>query len=171
MSKGFHFPEVIIIFFFFAVPKARALNFTQLPFYLDNLRETNDFIRVIKSVRNLSSHYARCRPTQLPNGCTLHILGTVLGSEVLLGADIGQCLGSQFCCHNHHVGESVGCSDSSEYLNLMGQKLSRLPGVAPWGAEGAKAPPKVFTKRRKIRKYGIISCIKVIEISFSVICK
>ena len=36
------------------------------------------------------------------------------------------------------------------------------------GVKGAKAPLKI-SKKGKIKKYGVFSCIKVIKISFSVI--
>ena len=38
------------------------------------------------------------------------------------------------------------------------------------GGQGAK-PPQRFQKGKKMKKYGVFSCIKVIKISFSVIFK
>ncbi|XP_072172750.1 protein patched homolog 1-like [Diadema setosum] len=39
------------------IPKSQALNYTQLPFYLNNLNTTQDVVRVIKAVRNISDYY------------------------------------------------------------------------------------------------------------------
>ena len=41
-------------------------------------------------------------------------------------------------------------------------------GAVPWGG-GAKAPVKISKKGKIKKKYGVFSCIKIIQIRFSVI--
>lgn len=50
--------------FFSPVPKANPLNYTQLPFYLNNLNTTQEVVKVIKAVRNISDYY---KTEGLPN--------------------------------------------------------------------------------------------------------
>eukprot|EP00057_Strongylocentrotus_purpuratus_P022786 XP_011677260.1 PREDICTED: protein patched homolog 1 isoform X1 [Strongylocentrotus purpuratus] len=46
------------------IPKANPLNYTQLPFYLNNLNTTQKVVKVIKAVRNISDYY---KTEGLPN--------------------------------------------------------------------------------------------------------
>lgn len=51
-----------------AVPAAEPIEYAQLPFYLNGLRETPQFVEAIESVRAICSNYTQQRLPSYPNG-------------------------------------------------------------------------------------------------------
>ena len=88
--------NLCLLHLYHTVPRMRAINFTQIPFYLDNLRETEDFIRVIKSVRNISSYYETEGLPNYPMGVPFTFWEQYLDLRFYLGLTIASVLGASF---------------------------------------------------------------------------
>ncbi|XP_071837181.1 protein patched homolog 1-like isoform X2 [Apostichopus japonicus] len=50
------------------IPHSKRLNYTQIPFYLINLRETKDFIQILRNVRNISDYFNSVGFKNYPRG-------------------------------------------------------------------------------------------------------
>ncbi|XP_033103674.1 protein patched homolog 1-like isoform X2 [Anneissia japonica] len=50
------------------VARAKQLNFTQMPFYVHNIYTTEDFVRLIKDMRNISDHFTAMGLPNYPSG-------------------------------------------------------------------------------------------------------
>ncbi|XP_070564286.1 protein patched homolog 1-like isoform X2 [Ptychodera flava] len=122
------------------IPKSQAMNFTQLPFYLNNLRVTEDFVSVIKDVRNISSHFASRGLPNYPRGVPFTFWEQYVNLRFFLMLALISVLGASFLVNTIVLVNPWAAAievlvlatmtvELFGFMGLIGIKMSAIPAV------------------------------------------
>ncbi|XP_033636690.1 protein patched homolog 1-like isoform X1 [Asterias rubens] len=122
------------------IPRSSTLNYTQLPFYLNNLRDTDDFINVVRDVRNLSEYFNDQGLPNYPMGVPFTFWEQYLELRFYLFLSLLSVLGASFFVMTVMLANpwaalilvSVLGMITTElfgFMGLIGVKLSAIPAV------------------------------------------
>nr|WJJ61139.1 Patched [Patiria miniata] len=122
------------------IPRSSPLNYTQLPFYLNNLRDTQDFISVVRNVRNLSEYFVEQGLPNYPMGVPFTFWEQYLDLRFYLALSLVSVLGASFLVMtvtlaNPWAALILVCvlgmitTELFGFMGLLGIKLSAIPAV------------------------------------------
>ncbi|XP_022105455.1 protein patched homolog 1-like isoform X2 [Acanthaster planci] len=122
------------------IPRSSTLNYTQLPFYLNNLRKTQDFISVVRNVRNLSEYFVEQGLPNYPMGVPFTFWEQYLDLRFYLALSLLSVLGASFLVlaillANPWAALILVCilgmitTELFGFMGLLGIKLSAIPAV------------------------------------------
>nr|XP_006822692.1 PREDICTED: protein patched homolog 1 [Saccoglossus kowalevskii] len=122
------------------IPKSQALNFTQIPFFLNGLQTTEDFINVINKVRNISSHFDSRGLPNYPRGIPFTFWEQYVNLRFFLMLALISVLGATFLVNtiilvNPWAALIEVCVlammlvELFGFMGIIGLKMSAIPAV------------------------------------------